>query len=52
MKTNNETLRAALNLACERIADGPQDYSEANTAEGWAEKFIADAEANKASANT
>ena len=30
----------ALLLACERIADGPQEYHEANTPEGWAEVFM------------
>lgn len=33
------TLQRALLLACDRIADGPQQYHEANTAEGWAEVF-------------
>jgi hypothetical protein len=32
-------LRTALLIACERIADGPQRYDEANTATGWAEVF-------------
>jgi len=27
-------------LACERIADGPQEYHEANTPDGWADVFI------------
>lgn len=40
MINNEKILREALVLACERIADGPQEYHEANTAEGWAERFI------------
>ena len=33
-------LEGALYLACERIADGPQSYEEANTKEGWAHHFL------------
>ena len=45
MNTDAESiLRDALGLACARIADGPQEYHEANTAGGWAEKFICEAE--------
>ncbi len=36
-----KSLEAALLLACERIADGPQDFAEAKTAEDWADSFIA-----------
>lgn len=35
-----EIYKRALLLACERIADGPQQYHEANTPEGWAELFV------------
>ncbi len=38
-----EILQKALMLACERIADGPQGYYEANTVEGWAQHFIVEA---------
>jgi hypothetical protein len=38
-------LERALMLACERIADGPQTYGEADTAEGWLERFISQAAA-------
>lgn len=34
-----DTLQKALMLACRRIADGPQEYHEANTPEGWFEVF-------------
>ncbi len=40
MKTEVEILKAALMLACERIADGPQEYHEANTPDGWARVYI------------
>lgn len=40
---NAATLRAALLLACERIADGPQEYHEANTPEGWVDVYMEEA---------
>jgi len=33
-------LYTAFNLACERIADGPQSYSEAKTSDDWAEFYL------------
>ncbi|UAY75999.1 hypothetical protein [Pseudoxanthomonas sp. X-1] len=38
MKTSNEY--NALLMACKRIADGPQTYSEAKTADDWAEFYL------------
>lgn len=38
--------RRALALACERIADGPQQYAEANTPDGWQEVFTLQARLN------
>ncbi|WP_313415985.1 hypothetical protein [Stenotrophomonas sp.] len=35
-----EVLKQALKIACERIADGPQRYHEANTPEGWCDVFV------------
>lgn len=32
--------KEALHLACVRIADGYQEYHEANTPEGWAQHFL------------
>ena len=32
-------LEKGLKLACERIADSPQSYEEAKTAEGWFEYY-------------
>lgn len=40
-KISDVTLRKALMLACERVADGPQLYHEANTPDGWADVYIA-----------
>ena len=37
-----EMLEKALELACERIADGPQSYEEANTALGWQNRFMSE----------
>ena len=39
-----ETLKGALMRACERIADGPQEYHEAKTAEDWYDYFLKDEE--------
>ena len=33
-------LDAALRLACELLADGPQSKEEANTADGWRDVFL------------
>lgn len=44
IERERDVLRLALSLACARIADGPQTYSEANTPEGWAEVYIKEAE--------
>lgn len=43
LKANYERddLRTALRMACERIADGPQEYHEAKSAEDWAAEFLA-----------
>jgi hypothetical protein len=35
-----ERLEVALQRACEQIADGPQEYHEAKTAEDWLEEFL------------
>lgn len=35
-----ERLTQALLLACGRIADGPQEYSEAKTANDWADHYL------------
>lgn len=35
-----QVLKQALKIACERIANGPQKYYEANTPEGWTEVFV------------
>ena len=35
-----EKLELALRDACERIADMPQSYEEANTEEGWFDVFV------------
>lgn len=43
-KVPAEVLEKALELACRRVADSPQRYEEANTAEGWYEVFIRQAE--------
>ena len=37
----------ALRLACERIADGPQTYEEANTADVWMARYLKEAEGKK-----
>ena len=39
-RSNEELLEGALLLACERIADGHQQYHEANTPDGWAKVFV------------
>jgi len=40
MQATKEMLDRALALACKFIADGPQQYHEANTPEGWARVFL------------
>lgn len=42
--TREEVLQRALLLACDRIADGPQQYHEVNTPDGWADVFTEAAE--------
>lgn len=44
-------LESALRMACQRIADGPQRFEEANTADGWARVFIAAAESDSTPAD-
>jgi hypothetical protein len=45
MQDRIHVLTMALSLACVRISDGPQEYHEANTPEGWRDHFIAKANA-------
>ena len=40
-------LERALRLACERVADSPQTYEEANSADGWFRVFVAAAGTGK-----
>jgi len=40
MENQTELYRQALMLACQRVADSPQKYHEANTAAGWRDVFI------------
>ncbi len=40
LRAENAALRAAFDLACARVADGPQTYEDAATAETWATRFI------------
>jgi hypothetical protein len=40
-------LYSAFNSACERIADGPQSYSEAKTSDDWAEFYLQQARGNQ-----
>jgi hypothetical protein len=39
-----DVLVAQLAVVCSEISNGPQSYSEANPPEGWAKRFIADAQ--------
>jgi len=41
---SRETLEAALMLACKRIADSQQTYEEADSAEGWYDRYVREAE--------
>jgi hypothetical protein len=46
-KADPAILKRALLLACERIADSPQSYEEANTPDGWFEEFTKRAESDQ-----
>ena len=40
MEATKEVLKRALELACERIADGPQEYHEAATPDQWMDRYV------------
>lgn len=46
LKGRYDRVMTALSMACRRIEDGPQEYHEANTGDGWMDVYLKRAEEN------